>query len=49
MAKRCDFCGEVLDEDEEENSEVLGKEVCEECLHGGIEMLQKALKNKMNK
>ncbi|MFB6265534.1 MAG: hypothetical protein ABEI07_00440 [Candidatus Nanohaloarchaea archaeon] len=43
MARRCDFCGAVLDEEEEGHSDLLGKDVCEDCLHGGVELLRKVL------
>ncbi|MFB6294415.1 MAG: hypothetical protein ABEI97_01530 [Candidatus Nanohaloarchaea archaeon] len=43
MAHRCDFCGAVLDEDEEEQSDLVGKDVCEDCLHNGIDLLRSAL------
>ncbi|MFB6166812.1 MAG: hypothetical protein ABEJ62_00945 [Candidatus Nanohaloarchaea archaeon] len=45
MARRCDFCGKVLDEEEEERSDRLGKDVCEDCLHNGMELLQRVLKD----
>ncbi len=43
MARHCDFCGAQLEEDEEEHSDTLGKDVCQDCLHGGIDLLKKAL------
>jgi formylmethanofuran dehydrogenase subunit E len=43
MAHHCDFCGEKLSDEEEEKSEVIGKQVCRDCLHGGIELLKTVL------
>lgn len=43
MAHRCDFCGDILDEDELERSERIGKDVCHDCLHHGMTLLQKVL------
>lgn len=43
MARHCDFCGDILDEDEEDHSDTLGKDTCRDCLHGGIELLKKSL------
>ncbi|MDY6766052.1 MAG: hypothetical protein SVW77_01685 [Candidatus Nanohaloarchaea archaeon] len=43
MAHRCDFCGDVLDEEEEETAEKLGKDVCDDCLHNGLDLLKRAL------
>lgn len=38
----CDVCGDTLREDEEDR-EIKGKQVCDECLHNGLEALQKTL------
>jgi hypothetical protein len=35
----CDICGTTLDEDEEER-EINGRQVCHDCLHNGLELLQ---------
>ncbi len=35
----CDICGTTLDEDEEER-EIKGKQVCHDCMHDGLELLQ---------
>ncbi|MDY6769441.1 MAG: hypothetical protein SVU88_00545 [Candidatus Nanohaloarchaea archaeon] len=43
MAHRCDFCGEPLDDHEEERSERIGKDVCDDCLHDGFALLKKVL------
>lgn len=43
MVKHCTFCGASLSEEEQEKSEMLGTQVCDDCLHSGVQLLKKAL------
>lgn len=43
MKKHCDFCGDVLDASEEERAEQYDMEICDDCMHHGMTMLQKVM------
>lgn len=44
----CDICGEVLDEDEAERR-IKDKQVCDDCMHNGLEMLQEDIGGMIDK